>query len=121
VLRFGNSPYLECSTRGDRRFSAFYACPASLNGQSIEQAYQAMKVLEDGSTGHSPAVAKGKRAINVDECTRAYAVWWWEYVNQMGLLPELQAASGLSDVFGKPGHVCQAEVLWRIRNGWNPR
>ena len=25
-------------------------------------------------------------------------------------------ATGLSDVFGQPGHVCQATELWRIRN-----
>ena len=32
-----------------------------------------------------------------------------------GLLDVLRAASGLSDIFGQPGHCCQATELWRIR------
>jgi hypothetical protein len=35
---------------------------------------------------------------------------------EQNLLPVLIAATGLSDMFGKPGSVCQAEVLWEIRN-----
>jgi hypothetical protein len=35
-------------------------------------------------------------------------------------LPVLRRASGLSDMFGKPGSVCQAEVLWRLRGSADP-
>jgi hypothetical protein len=31
------------------------------------------------------------------------------------LLQVLRKASGLSDMFGQPGHACQAAELWSIR------
>lgn len=117
MMKLGQAPYLECSTRGDRRLSAFVATPQSLGGKTIEVAYQAMKILEDGRTGLWWKEAKGKRAVNQAECSKAYDLWWLEWVRQENLLPILQAARGLSDMFGKAGSVCQAEVLWRIRNG----
>lgn len=116
MLKYGQSPFLECSSRGDKRFSAFYARPKSLNGKSIEEAYQGMKILEDGRTGLSWREAKGKKAINQEECSKKYEEWWREWVLEQNLLPVLKNASGLSDIFGKPGSVCQAEILWRIRN-----
>lgn len=116
MIRHGSPPYLECSSRGDRRFSAFYAKPRTLAGTSIEEAYQAMKVFEDGTTGLSPREAKGRQAVNMDACATAYREWWKEWVWEMDLLPVLQAANGLSDMFGQPGHQCQATVLWEIRN-----
>jgi sulfatase maturation enzyme AslB (radical SAM superfamily) len=117
VIKHGEPPYLECSSQGDKRFSAFYARPDSLGGKSIEKAYQAMKVFEDGSTGLSWRKAMGKFSVNREECEAAYINWWQEWVEQEGLLHILQAATGLSDRFGKFGHVCQATVLWNIRNG----
>jgi hypothetical protein len=117
VIKHGEAPYLECSSRGDRRFSAFGAHPKSLGGRSIEKAYQYMKVFEDGTTGLSIQKAKGKFSVNRAECEAAYIKWWIEWVEQENLLPVLQAASGLSDAFGQFGHVCQATVLWNIRNG----
>lgn len=115
MLKFGDAPYLECSSKGDKRFSAFYARPSILGGQSIEEAYQAQKVFGDGTTGQNWRVAKGKRAINQEECAASYEHYWRAYVKEFNLLPVLQAASGLSDIYGQLGHVCQAEVLWRIR------
>lgn len=116
MVKCGVALYLECSSRGDKRFSAFFAKPASLNGISIEAAYQAMKVFPDGSTGLHWRKAKGKRAVNQEDCAQAYFLWWVEYVAENDLLGILKAATGLSDMFGAPGSVCQAEVLWRIRN-----
>lgn len=116
MLKFGKPPYLECSSRGNILFSAFWASPSSLNGRSIEEAYQGMKRFKDGSTGLTWREAKGRRAINQAECELAYAGWWIEWVEQHGLLSMLKSASGLSDVFGQKGHICQAEVLWEIRN-----
>lgn len=116
MIYVGQPPYLECSSRGDKRFSAFYARPKSLNGQSIEQGYQAMKVFVDGSTGHTWHYAKGKRAVNQEDCIAAYIQWWKDWVEDQNLLPVLKAASGLSDTFGNQLSVCQAEVLWNIRN-----
>ena len=117
MIRLGFPPFLECSSRGDTRFSAFYARPISLGGRSIEDAYQAMKVFEDGSTGLTWRQAKGKRALNMAECEEAYKQWWKEWVSEQDLLPVLKAVSGLSDMFGQAGHICQASTLWFIRNG----
>ena len=117
MLRRGKAPFYECSTRGDRRFSAFVARPSTLGGRSIEEAYQAMKIFPDGSTGLSWREAKGKRAINMAECQAAYDEWWRDYLAENpNLLAILQAQTGLSDIFGQEGHTCQADTLWRIRN-----
>jgi hypothetical protein len=51
MIKHGSHPYLECSSRGDRRFSAFHARPKSLGGRSIEEGYQGMKVFKGGVTG----------------------------------------------------------------------
>jgi len=114
MIRFGSAPFLECSTRGDRRFSAFVA---RVNGRSIEEQYQAAKIFADGSTNLNWRQAKGKRAINMAECATLYEQLWRQYIRENPeLLAVLKQASGLSDMFGQPGHQCQAEVLWRIRN-----
>ena len=115
MIRYGNAPYLECSSKGDKRFSAFYARPTCLAGRSIEEAYQAIKIFADGSTGLSWRQAKGRQAVNQEACAQAYYRWWEYWVDEQHLLPVLRGAAGLSDVFGQVGHVCQADVLWRIR------
>ena len=117
MLQRGQHPYLECSSRGEKRLSAFYARPSCLNGASIEEAYQAMKVFEDGTTGLTWQQAKGRRAVNARACASAYIVWWVDYIQENpDLLDLICKASGLSDMFGKEGNVCQADVLWDIRN-----
>lgn len=118
MIRVGKYPYLECSSQGDHRFSAFYAKPASLRGYTIEQAYQAMKVFEGGVTGLSIRDAKGRKPLNIDDCYSCYVDWFHEWVLQEDLIPVLTAASGLSDQYGQKGHTCQALVLWDIRSSY---
>ena len=114
VIKHGEAPFLECSSRGDSEFSAFYA---KVNGRSIEEQYQAAKVFEDGSTGLTWRQAKGRRSINQEEVATLYSKLWDQYIEENPyLLERLREASGLSDMFGQPGHVCQATELWRIRN-----
>jgi len=118
MIRFGAAPYLECSSKGDRRFSAFYARPSICGGASIEEAYQAAKVFANGATGLSWQSAKGRTdCVNTKLVRKLYARLWDIYIEEH---PELRAvltaAAGLSDVFGQPGHACQAEELWRIRD-----
>lgn len=110
----GAPPYLECSTAGDRRFSAFHA---RVNGHTIEATYQAAKRFRDGSTGLGWRAAKGRRAVNAEECAQLYSRLWDQYIAEHPeLLAVLRAASGLCDKYGQVGHVCQATELWRIRN-----
>lgn len=117
MIKHGESPYLECSSKGDKRFSAFYARLQNNLGRSIEEIYQGVKCFEDGSTGLSWREAKGKKAVNQDICNAFYSILWNVYIDQNpDLLEVLKNASGLSDMFGQKGHFCQATELWRIRN-----
>lgn len=114
MIKHGEPPYLECSSKGDKRFSAFYA---KINGFSIESIYQANKIFEDGSTGLGWREAKGKKAVNQVEVAAIYSRAWDQYIaDHPELLKVLKEASGLSDIFGQEGHCCQATELWRIRN-----
>lgn len=114
MICHGQPPYLECSSKGDKRFSAFHA---RVDGRSIEDWFQAAKVFDDGSTGLSWREAKGRPAVNQADCAAFYGALWDCYIAEHPeLLAVLRSASGLSDVFGQPGHCCQATELWRIRN-----
>ena len=117
MIRHGGAPFLECSSKGDKRFSAFYARVKTFGGQSIEALYQAKKVFADGSTGLSWRDAKGRRAVNQRECAVFYSELWDQYLSENpDLLQILLNASGLQDCFGQQGRCCQATELWRIRN-----
>lgn len=114
MIRYGKEPFLECSSKGDKKFSAFYA---KVNGRSIEEQYQAAKIFEDGSTGLHWKEAKGRKAINSAECVILYENLWRQYISEHSqLLDVLKKASGLSDMFATKGSVNQAHVLWKIRN-----
>lgn len=115
MLRFGVEPFLECSSKGDKRFSAFYARLKSMGNQSIEELYQAFKIMEDGSTGLTWKEAKGRKAINQEDACIYYSHLWDEYLDENpGFMKELKQYGGFSDVFGQKGHCCQAEELYRI-------
>ncbi len=117
MIKHGEAPYLECSGKGDIRFSAFYARIKSRRGHSIEVIYQASKRFEDGSTNLLWREAKGRRAVNAKWCARLYSRLWNEYIKENPeLLEVIVKATGLSDIFGQVNHVCQATELWRIRN-----
>jgi len=62
MIRHGEPPYFECSTVGDRRFSAFVARIAGRGHLAIEHIYQAAKVFEDDHAGLSIMEAKGRCA-----------------------------------------------------------
>lgn len=116
MIKWGEAPYLECSSKGDKRFSAFYARLPLFQNKSIEELYQARKVFPDGSTNLSWKEAKGKKAVNAKECAEYYSKLWDHYImTNPELIPVLLAASGVSDIFGQEGHCCQATELWRIK------
>lgn len=117
MLTFGEPPFLECSSKGDKRFSAFYA---RVDGKSIEERYQSFKVFDDGKTNLTWRQAKGKTPINAKQAREYYSQLWDLYIaKHPELLIVLKQHSGLSDIFGQKGHCCQAEELWRIRNQVN--
>jgi hypothetical protein len=116
MVKHGKPPYLECSSRGDSRFSAFFARVRARGNRSIEDIYQAHKVFADGSTGLGWREAQGRPAVNAVEATALFSTLWDEYIAENpDLLPVIVGASGLQDRFGEKGHCCQATELWRIR------
>lgn len=115
MLTFGSSPILECSSKGDRRFSAFYARIKRYDNRSIEELYQAAKVFPDGSTNLSIKEAKGKVCVNIESLRGYYTRLWEEYLNENPhLYIVLSRYNGCSDIFGQKGNVCQAGVLYQI-------
>jgi hypothetical protein len=119
MIGYGEPPFLECSSAGDKRFSAYYARIRRLGNRSIEELYQAKKMFKDGATGLPIDEARGLRPVNETECREYYSALWDAYIQEnVHLLRVLSNASGLSDKFGKPGHCCQATELWRIRLSW---
>jgi hypothetical protein len=116
MLCFGKPPYLECSSKGEKRLSAFYARIRKYGNKSIEELYQAFKIFEDGETGLDWRRAKGKKPLNLHECNSYYSYLWDVYiVENPDLIDLIKSYTGLSDIFGQEGHVCQAYELWRIR------
>ena len=120
MLQFGKPPYLECSSKGDKRFSAFYARIRFRNNRTIEDLYQGRKLIEiDGVAvqGLSIKEAKGKPCLNYDDASRFYSQLWDEYISEnLDLLEVVKLYNGFSDIFGQVGHVCQAGEIYRIRN-----
>ena len=116
MIKHGVAPFLECSSKGDSRFSAFYAKIKARHNQTIEVIYQASKSI-NGVAGFHWREIKGRIADNQEECNKLYSKLWDEYINENPeLLIIIKNASGLSDIFGQSGHCCQATELWRIRN-----
>jgi hypothetical protein len=116
AIRHGNPPFLECSSKGMVCFSAFHARLRKYGSRSIEELYQAAKVFEDGVTGLSWREAKGKYPVNLPEVQALYSRLWDEYIEENpNLVFWIITASGFSDIFGKPNHVCQATELFRIQ------
>lgn len=128
MLKFGQPPYLECSSKGDKRFSAFYARIESRGNKSIEEIYQASKIFSDGTTGLGwrDAKARNKKILgrltrnslvsNRDYVKKLYSQLWDEYFQENPHLLEIvKQFDGFSDIFGQPNHCCQAEEIYRIR------
>ena len=116
MFKIGSEPFLECSSKGDKRFSAFYARIKRFGNRSIEEIYQGAKVFEDGSTGLTPQQAKGKKAINMDKVSILYDRLWWIYLKENPeLIDVIYQYNGFSDVFGKANCQCQARSIYKCK------
>ena len=109
---------LECSSKGDKRFSAFYA-RISFYGEidTIENIYQSVKRDENGNK-----VGKGKKVhhivinnkvLNVKYLTPLYKMLWVKYLdNNKNLVTYAMQYDDYSDMFkGKNVVNCQADVI----------
>lgn len=120
MVKVGQPPYLECSLKGDKRFSAFYA-HVNINGtiSSIESFYQSYK-----ETGVEGSIVAGWRANKGQlakygatraQCRTYYSKLWNMYLEaHPELVAEAQAFNGFTDVFGKRGNCCQAEEIFHF-------
>ncbi len=121
MLKFGDSPYLECSSKGDKRFSAFYARIRSKGNSSIEELYQGYKKFDDGFGGIITNLnwrdAKGRKAINQEEASVYYSHLWDLYFQEnLSLIEVIKRYNGFSDIFGQKGSCCQALEIFRVKN-----
>ncbi len=119
MVRVGSAPYLECSSKGDKRFSAYYAKLACEQNRSIEELYQGFKMFDDGHggfiTGLGVKEAKGKCAVNQVPAAQFYSHLWNVYFcENPELLQAIAPYNGFSDIFGQEGRCCQAIEIYRI-------
>ncbi len=111
----------EVSSKGDSRFSAFYA--KLRDGRTIEEAYQ-LDVKGYRREGNNPRVGKGKPPINGKsqeqlwkEYLNLWITWAEENVNLILELKEIVKSYGneLSDLFATT-EINQAHALAEILN-----
>lgn len=114
----------EVSSRGDKRFSAFYA--RLKDGRTIEEAYQ-LDVKGYRKFGNNPMLGKGKPPLNKfegDELYIAYKNLWLTWaVENKSLIRQLKELvkpfdNILSDMFAKT-EINQAHALADILNEWD--
>lgn len=108
---------LECSSKGDKRFSAFYA-KVSFNGvvDSIENHYQSVKRDENGNK-----IGKGKKVdhiiinehkLNPFFLTPFYKLLWVKYLdNNPDLVAYASEFDDFNDMFRGRSINCQADVI----------
>ena len=116
---FGTEPILECSSKGDKRFSAFYAKIVSLENKSIEELYQMSKKDVDGNPLHLKVggwkKCKGLSCSKPIQSRKYYKSLWELYFKENPhLIDVILQYNGFTDMFGQKGHANQAEEVYAI-------
>lgn len=122
-------PFLECSSQGDRRFSAFNARLKDgakvgvKNGSSIEEAYQ-LDVKGYRVQGNDWRLGKGKPPLKPVDLWKAYKALWGQWVDENPVvfadLTRLAKNHVLTDKFAS-SPISQARALAELlseRMGW---
>ncbi|WP_283747649.1 DarT1-associated NADAR antitoxin family protein [Bacillus thuringiensis] len=127
VLQIRKLNVLECSTKGDKRFSALYA-KVSVHGKfdSIENHYQKSKVFQDkngtyytckkweSAKGKKPVACKiGNVILSIEYLSMFYELLWYKYLkNNEYLIDVLAKFDEYHDMFrSKKSMVCQADTI----------
>lgn len=104
----------ECSSRGDRRFSAFYA---KVDGKSIEYIYQ---VEIKGYNSISEGKGKPGKLYDLSTQKKLYKDLWRKYLQvnptYKADLLEIIKTHELNDMFATKGALNQADILTEILN-----
>jgi len=109
-------PYFECSSKGDKRFSAFYAY---IDGKSIEEIYQ-LDIKGYRGKYKNILQAKGKPCLNKtkEECYKEYKALWRRYLEENDyidfLLNECKDKT-ITDMFAN-SEINQARAICDILN-----
>ncbi|MGL5315312.1 MAG: hypothetical protein ACRC92_18795 [Peptostreptococcaceae bacterium] len=114
---------LECSSKGDKRFSALYA-KIKVNGvyDSIENHYQKAKLFKDG---HG-FIRKGAKPIGIhfngvdykdtSLLSSYYAMLWFKYLfTNKDLLEVINSYDDFTDTFRGKSVNCQADMIKDVR------
>lgn len=122
---------LECSSKGDRRFSAFYA-KVEVNGKTdtIENHYQLAKRFDDGFVPKNWRDSKGRKPSHFEICNKKiklensvkfYDRLWEKYLDDNPhLVAVLSEYDDYSDMFkSKNARVCQADSIRRYMRNKN--
>jgi hypothetical protein len=113
---------LECSSRGDRRFSAFFASlPVDGKQTTIEAAYQGAKRFSGEPPAPDWRANKGRKpdrlVIGRSEVSGQYArayydLLWVKYLDSHPeLVEEARSYDEFTDMFARPGSVSQADSI----------
>lgn len=112
---------LECSTRGDARFSSFYAIvEADGKKDSIENHYQLSKRFGEtvpkswrDSKGRKPTHIEIKgRKLDIRFLTQYYKLLWCKYLDENPYLITIaKKYDDFSDIFKGNSINCQADVI----------
>ena len=107
-------PKYECSSRGDKRFSAFYA---KVDGNSIEYIYQ---VKIKGYNSISEGKGKPGKLYDFETQKKLYKDLWREYLQANPTyksdLLQIIKTHDLNDMFATKGGLNQADILTEILN-----
>jgi len=105
----------ECSSIGDKRFSAFYAKLKKYDNQTIEKLYQ---VDIKGYATWSEAYGKKGKLYDYETQKAKYEELWIDYLNEnpelLDELLEITETHILNDAFAKVNSVNQADTLMSI-------
>lgn len=97
---------LECSSRGDKRFSAMYA---KIGDETIEGVFQSRKLGANGrpvGKGRKPVyvLINGERHEDISLLSELYYALWHHYLTKRPrLIAVLEEYDGYTDMFDKSG------------------
>ena len=111
---------LECSSKGDKRFSALYAM-VSVNGvvNSIEKHYQSVKFKGEPCNPkrckkgeHVEFIVINNKILDVKYLTAFYKLLWIKYfINNKDLFEYAKGFDEFNDMFKGKSINCQADVI----------
>lgn len=121
MCSYGPGPFLECSSEGDRRFSAHEVRLQVYGNSTIDEIAHAVRIYQDGSSRKSYeeccyAEALGLEVVNQRQCDTIVERLWTQYFNEhLELHGILKAVGGVSDRVVRPAKTNHVRGIWAAR------